>query len=297
MSILYTGTLLEPQAQPKGYQYPPNDYDGPIRFDRIDDQIAWAEQESRKGEDSHWHQESWYIPMRDIGRDHEASPVIPPTNDVQGIEECGTAFCLAGSAAVVAGWKPAFVEGRASWGVVVKGEEQASSAVAALQWFGFDVTAEDENNANSAWSDTWAARRMFSGSNDIRSIKSERDNLARSVGFPARWFQGVRPYTYNLDRARSLRPEITSASLTLDRLQSLGVLSLGDHTPDEILAKQFDIDLKELELEKKQLAAWEAAAANLEPLYDEDEEDDEEESDDEVDELNDRCDICGGASH
>lgn len=165
-----------------GYEYPPNDYTGEIRFDRIDERILWAEFESTKPEGSRrWGQDMW-VGMTDDGFAGMADSrgFLPKDTTFEQIE-CKTAFCIAGSAAIQAGWKPVLrhYDGgvRMDAGYLQKDGETKIADEIAMDWFGVEQGSDASTFIDG----------MFGGGNSLSMIKGYRDSLAASVGFPTRW--------------------------------------------------------------------------------------------------------------
>jgi len=123
-----------------------------VRFDLIDEAIAWAEAEAAKGRMSAWRQDAWA----------QEAP-------------CGTAYCIAGHVAVLDGWRPVAVlsDWRPSAGWFWrKGEHHAEMPAVGIEVLNLPTEGDAD---------------LFSSDNTIGDLKRIRDEYARDEGVPERY--------------------------------------------------------------------------------------------------------------
>lgn len=138
-------------------------YTGPVRFDLIDAEIAWAEAEEAKGEMSAWNQGNWVT-----------------TN-----APCGTAYCIAGHLAAQDGWQPAQVQ----WWYGIDRENWRKARSRRKIWLlGADLLGI---KARRFWGGEEDLPYLFTSSNTVADLKRIRDNYARAEGYPTKYDQEV----------------------------------------------------------------------------------------------------------
>lgn len=166
--------------------------DTEVRFDRIDAQIAWAEQSAALSEQegdasgqvngARWNQDIWFE------ADADTDQYAPGT--VLTVEECGTSCCIAGHAALDAGYRP----------TVKQREDHAyfASYIARYITSYITLTAEDGSERKAADIATeWLGLGqydqgishpvLFFADNTIEELKRIRDAYADHEHLPPRY--------------------------------------------------------------------------------------------------------------
>lgn len=154
-----------------GPPVPPAAFIGPsgVRFDLIDDEIAWAESEKAKGVMSAWNQDEWAI----------------------NYAPCGTAFCIAGHVAARVGHIDWGTNGNARSVIAVtmpNGEDREiwSVATETLGLTAYQEWYPEEDGDMEGFN----PGDLFSGSNSIRDLKRIRDQYAELEGVPTKYNYG-----------------------------------------------------------------------------------------------------------